>query len=71
MLIVARIIEKRKRRHLGRMGNIKKLQNHEYHVSEESREEMDVEKLNGVVKTVINKQAKQRHRRNTHQTSQD
>ena len=33
-------IEKRKRRHLGRMGNIKKLHNHEYHVPEESREEM-------------------------------
>ena len=25
-------------------GNIKKVQNHEYHVSEESREEMDLEK---------------------------
>ena len=34
-------IEKRKRRHL---GNIKKVQIHEYHVSEESREEMDKEK---------------------------
>ena len=28
-------IEKRKRRHLGKMGNIKKVQNHEYHVPEE------------------------------------
>ena len=37
-------IEKRKRRHLGRMVNIKKVKNHEYHVPEESREEMDVEK---------------------------
>ena len=37
-------LEKRKRRHLGRMGNIKKEQNHEYHVTEENREEMDVEK---------------------------
>ena len=26
------------------MGNIKKVQNHEYHVSEESRDKMDVEK---------------------------
>ena len=33
-----------KRRNLGRMGNIKKEQNHEYLVSEECREEMDVEK---------------------------
>ena len=37
-------IEKRKRRHLGRMGNIEKVQNHEYDVSEESREETDLEK---------------------------
>ena len=37
-------IEKRNRRHLGRMGNIKKAQNHKYHDSEESRKEMDVEK---------------------------
>ena len=37
-------IEKRKRRHLARIGNIKKVQNHEYHVPEERREEMDVEK---------------------------
>ena len=37
-------IEKRKRRHLCTMGNIKKLQNHEYHVSEEKREEMDMKK---------------------------
>ena len=29
-------IEKGKRRHLGRMGNIKKVQNHEYHVSEKA-----------------------------------
>ena len=35
-------IEKRKRRHLGRMGNIKKVKNNEYHVPEKSREEMDV-----------------------------
>ena len=34
----------RKRRHLGRMGNIKNVQGHKYHVSKESREEMDVEK---------------------------
>jgi len=26
------------------MGNIKKVQKHEYHVSEESREDIDVEK---------------------------
>ena len=32
------------RRHLCRMGNVKKVTNHEYHVPEESREEMDVEK---------------------------
>ena len=44
-------IEKRKWRHLGRMGNIKKVQYHEYHVPEESREEMDVE--NGVTNTEI------------------
>ena len=37
-------IEKRKKRHLGRMGNTKKVQNNEYRVSEESREEMDTEK---------------------------
>ncbi|MEG7522154.1 MAG: hypothetical protein M3H12_03525 [Chromatiales bacterium] len=36
--------EKRKKRRIGRMGNIKKVQNHECHVSEESRKEMDVEK---------------------------
>ena len=35
--------EKRKRRHLGRMGNIKKVNIHEYHVPEERREEMDVD----------------------------
>ena len=35
------------------MGNIKKVQDHEYHVPEESRQEMDVEKLNGVTKTEI------------------
>ena len=35
-------IEKRKRRQLGRMGNINKVHNHEYHVSEESMEEIDV-----------------------------
>ena len=35
------------------MGNIKKVQDHEYHVPEESGEEMDVEKLNGVTKTEI------------------
>ena len=35
--------EKRKRRHLGRIGNAKKVQNYEYHVPEESREEMDLE----------------------------
>ena len=35
--------EKRKR-HLGRTGYIKKVQNHEYYVSEEIREKMDVEK---------------------------
>ena len=29
---------------LGRMGNIKEIQNHEYHVPEESKEEKDVEK---------------------------
>ena len=39
-------IEKRKRRHLGRMSIIKKVQNHEYHVPVESREEMDMEKPN-------------------------
>ena len=33
-------IEKRKMQHLGRMGNIKKVQHHEYHVSEESRKEI-------------------------------
>ena len=30
------------------MGNMKKVQNHEYHVSEEGMEEMDVENQNGV-----------------------
>ena len=39
-------IEKRKRRHLGRMSIIKKVQNHEYHVPGESREKMDMEKPN-------------------------
>ena len=29
----------------GGLGNIKKVQNHEYHVSEKSREEMDMKKL--------------------------
>ena len=33
----------RKRRHLGEIGNIKKVENHEYQVSEECMEEMDVE----------------------------
>ena len=39
-------IKKRNMRHLGRMGIIKKVQNHEYHThaSEESREEMDMKK---------------------------
>ena len=37
-------IEKRKKRHLGRMGNVKKVQSHESHVPEESKEEMDIEK---------------------------
>ena len=37
-------IENRQRRHLGRMVNIKKVHNHEYHVPEEGKEEMDVEK---------------------------
>ena len=36
-------IENRKRRPVGRMDNIKKVQNHEYHVPEDSRYEMDVE----------------------------
>ena len=31
----------RNERDLGRMGNIKKVQYHEYHVPDESREEMD------------------------------
>ena len=37
------------------MGNIKKVQNHEYHVPEESTEEMDVEieNPNGVAKAEI------------------
>ena len=38
------VLELIKGRHLGRMGNIKKVQNNEYHVPEENREEMDVEK---------------------------
>ena len=37
-------IETQKVPHLGRMGNIEKVQNHEYHVPEESRKDMDVEK---------------------------
>ena len=46
-------IENGKRRHLERMGNIKKVQNHEYNVSEESREEMDVENPKSVTKAEI------------------
>ena len=41
--IWARLV-KRKRRHLGRIGNIKNVQNNGFHVPEESRGEMDVEK---------------------------
>ena len=37
-------IEKQKMGYLGRVGNIKKVQNHKYHVSEESREKMDMER---------------------------
>ena len=46
-------IEKRKRRHLGRMGNFKKGQTYEYHVPEESREDMNVKSPNGVTKNEI------------------
>ena len=35
------------------MGYIKKVQNHEYRVPEESKEEMDVESPNGVRKREI------------------
>ena len=63
-------IEKRKRRHLGRIGNIKKVQNHEYHVPEESREEMDMEKPNGVSKAEIDYILTNSHRCNNHQPSQ-
>ena len=56
------------------MGNINKVQNHEYNVSEENREEMDVEnpkRSNGDWNWLYpNKQAKQRNRRNSHQPSQ-
>ena len=52
------------------MGNI----NNEYHVPEESREEMDVEKLKrcseGRNWLHPNKQARHHHRRNSHQPSQ-
>ena len=36
-------VEKRKRRHLGGMVNIRRVQNHEYNVPDESREGMDKE----------------------------
>ena len=35
------------------MGNDTKVQNHEYHVSEECRDDMNVEKPKGVMKTEI------------------
>ena len=37
------LIETRKSRQFGRMGNIKKVQNREYYLSEESRQEMNME----------------------------
>jgi len=43
-------IEKRKRRHFGRTGNIKKVQNHKYHVSEER---WTYKSPNGATKTEI------------------
>ena len=56
----------RKRRHLGRMGNIKKAQNHEYHVSEETRETMNVGKRKRSNEDQNwlhpNKQARHRHK---------
>ena len=73
MQIWARI-EKRNRRHLGRMGNIKKAQHHKYHDSEESRKEMDVEKPKRCSEDRnwlhFNKQARHRHIRNNNQQSQ-
>ena len=41
-------IEKRNRRHLGRMGNMKKAQNQEYHVPKESKQEMECGKAQTV-----------------------
>ena len=38
---------------LGRMGNIKKVQNHEYYVSEESRGRWTWKSTNGETKTEI------------------
>ena len=46
-------IEKRKRRHLGRMPNIKKVQNYAYLFPDKSSEEMDMEIQNGVTKAEI------------------
>ena len=37
-------IEKRNTEYLGRLDNVKKVQNHKYHVREEHRKEMVVEK---------------------------
>ena len=58
----------------GIMGKIMKIRNHEYHVSEESREEVDLEKLKQFNENRDcphpNKQARRRHRHNSHQSSQ-
>ena len=63
-----------KERRLGRMGNIKKVQNHEYYIPEESREEMDMEepKYCNEDRNWLhpNKQARHHHRHNSHQPSQ-
>ena len=42
------------RRHLGRMTNIMKVQNYEYHFPDNSSEEMDMKSTNGVTKAEIN-----------------
>ena len=64
------ILEKKKF-YLGRIGNIKEVQNLEYHVPEESRYEMDVEKPKRCNEDrnllYPNKQARHRRRRNSRQ----
>ena len=60
--------------HLGKVGNFKKIQNHEYRVPEESWEYVDVEKPKrcNEDRNLLHpdKQARHRHKSNSHQPRQ-